>query len=157
MSEATPTYHPEHSAGGIAYRIFENRLEVAIIYRSYHEDWTLPKGHLEEGETSEQAALREVQEEAGLECELLALVGDSTFRFRERRSKKLIEKKVDYYLMRLLKDHGEVQLEEVDSVHWLPFGEAIRKLTFQRDQDLVKLAIALIPRYQELALATPGK
>jgi len=137
-------YHLEHSAGGIVYRLHEGQIEVAIAYRTYHHDWTLPKGHLEDDETIEQAALREVEEETGMICEIVSHVGSSTYRFRERKQKKNIEKRVDYFLMKLIKDKGQIQLEEVDKVEWFPFLQAIKKLTFKPDQDLVKQAVAKI-------------
>ncbi|HNT30249.1 MAG TPA: NUDIX hydrolase [bacterium] len=134
----------EHSAGGIVYQQQDGMIQVAIIYREYHHDWTLPKGHLEEGETAEQAALREVNEEAGLICEIIAHIGHSVYRFRNKH-KQLIEKRVDYYLMKLLKDEQRIQLEEIDTVIWLPFMEAVKKLSFKRDRELVQRAVAQIP------------
>jgi 8-oxo-dGTP pyrophosphatase MutT (NUDIX family) len=133
----------EHSAGGIVYKMENQQIMIAVIYREYHHDWTLAKGHLEPGETTEQAALREVMEECGLRCELKDYVGYSVFRFRNKH-KQLIEKKVDYYLMKLLEDTHKVQTEEVDEVVWLPFLDAIKQLSFKRDQNLVKQAVGKI-------------
>lgn len=137
-------YFLEHSAGGIVYRVHGGQIEIAIAYRTYHHDWTLPKGHLEDEETEEQAALREVEEETGLVCEIIAHVGFSTYRFRDRKNKKIIEKRVDYFLMKLTRDKGQIQHEEVDKVEWFPYIEAINKLSFKRDQDLVKHAVTKI-------------
>ncbi len=133
----------EHSAGGIVYKLESSQIQIAIIYRTYHHDWTLPKGHLEKNETEAEAALREVREESGLTCEIVSHIGHSVYRFRDKQ-KQLIEKRVDYFLMKLLEDHHEIQLEEVDEVRWFPFMEAIGKLTFPHDKDLVKQAVAKI-------------
>lgn len=133
----------EHSAGGIVYKLEDGLIQIAIAYREYHHDWTLPKGHLEPGETSQEAALREVEEEVGLIGRIEHLVGHNVYRFRNK-DKQLIEKKVDYYLMSLERDKRKIQVEEIDQVKWLPFLDAIKKLTFKADKDLVKQAVSMI-------------
>ncbi|OIP97795.1 hypothetical protein AUK40_02550 [Candidatus Wirthbacteria bacterium CG2_30_54_11] len=141
-----PEVSLEHSAGGIVYKRAGDLILIAITYRDYHKDWTLPKGHLEEGETAEQAALREVREETGIIARIVTHIGSSTYRFRDKKAKKLIEKLVDYFLMEMVEDSGVIQLEEIDEVAWLPFIEAIHRLSFPRDRDLVQQAVARIPR-----------
>jgi len=137
-------YVQEHSAGGIVYKMDEGMIKIAIVYREYHTDWTLPKGHLEGDETAEQAAVREVSEETGLIAEPIVHVGYNDYKFRDRKKGIYIQKRVDYFLMKMIRDEGRFQKEEVDEVAWLPFVEAIRKLTFKRDKDLVKQAVARI-------------
>lgn len=134
----------EHSAGGIVYKIDNDGIKIAVIYREFHQDWTLPKGHLEEGESPEQAAIREVKEEVGLDTNIIKHIGYSIYRFTDRKKQELIQKKVDYFLMELVKDNNQIQESEVDKLEWLPFMKAIDRLSFNRDQDLVKQCIAEI-------------
>jgi len=59
------------SAGGAAFREIDGKFEVALVLMIPEMRWQLPKGIIDPGETPEQAALREVREEAGIECELI--------------------------------------------------------------------------------------
>ncbi|HEV2994081.1 MAG TPA: NUDIX domain-containing protein, partial [Acidimicrobiia bacterium] len=63
------------AAGGLVVRRRNGSLEIVIVHRPVHQDWSFPKGKLEEGETFELAALREVQEETGFSCRLLRFIG----------------------------------------------------------------------------------
>ena len=67
----------EYSSGGVVYRkVGDNDYEVALVYRKRHDDWSLPKGHIEEGETREETALREVKEETGLDARIVEPLGE---------------------------------------------------------------------------------
>src|SRR5436305_1824888 len=76
------------AAGGVVRRTADDgRLEFAVIYRPKYDDWTLPKGKLDPGETFEQAALREVEEETGLKCRLGRRLEDTHYHDRHDRPK----------------------------------------------------------------------
>ena len=82
------------AAGGIITRtVLGGRVEVACIYRESRGDWTFPKGKLDEGETFEQAAIREVLEETGMKCEVIRFIGSTNYIHRKGKSKI-----VAYYL-----------------------------------------------------------
>lgn len=136
----------EFSAGGIVFRVDTDGIKIAAIYREFHRDWTLPKGHIEAGETAEQAAVREVKEEIGVDARIIRHIGHSVYNFKNQENQP-IEKRVEYFLMEALSDSTGVQLEEVDKMEWLPFMRAITQLTFSRDQDLVKQSVAEISHY----------
>jgi 8-oxo-dGTP diphosphatase len=111
--------------------------EVAVIHRPKYDDWSLPKGKLEPGEGWEDAALREVAEETGLECELGAELEPTHYRDRKGRAKT-----VRWWLMRprggaLGGDH------EVDEARWLPAREAEALLDYDADVELLREALAL--------------
>jgi 8-oxo-dGTP pyrophosphatase MutT (NUDIX family) len=127
------------AAGGILTRfIAGGRVEVACIYRESRGDWTFPKGKLDDGETFEQAAIREVHEETGMSCHVVRFVGTTNYTHRKGKPKI-----VAYYLMAV--NEGEfTPNEEVDELVWLPLEQVRDHLTWQRDQELFDL-IAQLP------------
>jgi 8-oxo-dGTP pyrophosphatase MutT (NUDIX family) len=110
-------------------------VEVAVIHRPRYDDWSFPKGKLDDGEDAEAGALREVWEETGLSCRLVAPLGET--RYRDRRGRPKV---VRYWLMEP-RDGGPapsfVANDEVDALRWLPPEEAARLLTYPHDRDLL--------------------
>jgi len=98
--------------------------------------WGLPKGAVSEGETSEQAALREVLEETGLEAEILKPL--DTIEYFFRAGDTLIRKRVDFYLMRYVGGELTPQLSEVDDVEWVEISEAISRASFDSERKLLE-------------------
>ncbi|MGX6448899.1 NUDIX hydrolase [Patulibacter sp. S7RM1-6] len=119
-----------HAAGGVIVRDGT----VAIVHRPYREDWSLPKGKLDPGETFEQAALREIREETGLEVTL----GDelTEVRYRDHKDRP---KLVRYWLMTVVGGTFATN-DEVDELRWLPPDEAVALLTYPADHGLVREA-----------------
>ncbi len=99
---------------------------VLLVHRPRYGDWTLPKGKLEAGESWQQGALREVEEETGLRCEL----GDEVARTQYLDALGR-DKEVRYYRMTAAGD--PVARNEVDEVRWVPLEEASGALTYERD------------------------
>ncbi|MGE4425714.1 MAG: NUDIX hydrolase [Solirubrobacteraceae bacterium] len=122
-----------HAAGGV---ILRDGL-VAVVHRPHRDDWSLPKGKLDPGETFEQAAVRETLEETGLRVELGPELPE--VRYRDHRNRP---KLVRYWL--LLLTGGEfVANDEVDELRWLAPDEAKPLLTYPADRRLVDEAVAL--------------
>ena len=115
------------AAGGIVVR--DGR--VLLVHRPKYGDWSLPKGKLEEGESWEEAALREVAEETGLRGELGDEVGRTHYEDSRGRPKE-----VRYYRVSSV-DEPRAQ-NEVDEVRWVTPEEAQSLLTYQRDRDLLR-------------------
>jgi 8-oxo-dGTP diphosphatase len=115
------------AAGGLVLRDDH----VAVVHRPKYDDWSLPKGKLDEGEDFEQAALREVWEETGIRCSLGRELGDTTYTDHKDRSKL-----VRYYEMR--PESGEfTPNDEVDELRWIPIEDASEVLSYDFDRELV--------------------
>jgi 8-oxo-dGTP diphosphatase len=116
------------AAGGVIVR--DGR--VAVVHRPKYDDWSLPKGKLDPGESFEEAAVREVEEETGLRCELGAELPSTHYRDSKGRPKV-----VRYWQMTPVE--GEFSTtEEVDELRWLEPAEAARLVTYDRDRELVE-------------------
>ena len=97
--------------------------------------WSLPKGHIEEGETPEQAALREVEEETGIQSQIEKPLGIIDFWFMA--GGKRIHKTVHHYLFRESGGLLAAQESEVDEVAWFPLTEIIEKLAYPDEKKLI--------------------
>ena len=117
-----------HAAGGI----IERDGLIAVVHRPRYDDWSLPKGKLDRGESWEQAALREVREETGLVCELGAEL--KRVRYRDLRGRP---KTVRYWRMTVLEGEFTAN-EEVDELRWLGRADAVALLTYRHDRELVQ-------------------
>jgi 8-oxo-dGTP diphosphatase len=116
------------AAGGVVIRDGQ----VALVHRPKYDDWALPKGKLDEGESWEDAAVREVHEETGYRCALREELSPVEYIDPKGRPKT-----VRYWRMDVLE--GEfAPNDEVDEVRWLPADEAAELLTYPRDRELVQ-------------------
>ena len=125
-SARIPNISVIRAAGGVVLR--EGR--VLLVHRPEYDDWTLPKGKLDEGESWEEGALREVREETGLVCELGDEVGAT--RYVDGRGHN---KEVRYF--RMTGGGDAAASNEVDEVRWVPLDEAAGVLTYRRDAELL--------------------
>ena len=116
------------AAGGVVGR----GREILVIHRPKYDDWTLPKGKNEPGESDEECAVREVEEETGLRCKLAEEL--PTIRYRDRKGRF---KEVRYWAMEPLSGALQEGNDEVDQVLWLPLDAAFEKLTYVHDQEVV--------------------
>ncbi len=120
------------AAGGIVCRPGPaGPTEIAVVHRPMQDDWTLPKGKLDGGETAEQAALREVEEETGLRCQVVRPAGCTAYIDRRGR-----DKIVCYWIMRPLGGQFRPNAE-VDAMRWLTVEEALASLSYPVDRALV--------------------
>ena len=120
------------AAGGVVQRTRDDGVvEVVVIHRPKYDDWTLPKGKLHPGESEEEGALREVEEETGLKCEIVRQVGEVSYRDKRRRPKRVV-----YFSMNPI-DGSFRPNDEVDELRWLPMDEAQRLLDYEHDRRLV--------------------
>jgi len=121
------------AAGGVVLRRSRSgTLETVLVHRPAYDDWTFPKGKLLRGETEEEAAVREVEEETGLRCQLGREVGTTSYRDPQGR-----QKTARYWEMAPIE--GELAAtNEVDEARWVPLEDAADILTHARDRELLE-------------------
>ncbi len=115
---------------------------VLLVHRPKYDDWSFPKGKLEDDESWEECAVREVEEETGLRCEVGAFVGATRYFVLQG------PKAVRYYRMTCA---GEPRAQnEVDEVRWVPFAEARELLTHEHDRKLLDRYLGSDPAARRL-------
>ena len=122
------------AAGAVLWRPAAESDEplIAVIHRPRYDDWTFPKGKLDEGETASQGARREVLEETGYWCRLGVAVGTVEYTDRADRTKV-----VHYFEMDVI-EGGFVPNREVDEIRWMTIPDALPLLTYERDRAVLR-------------------
>ncbi len=120
----------EIDAGGLLTRDSDGHRELLLIRRSRYGDWTLPKGHLEDNETLEAAAEREVREETGLTVRVVEFAGAMAY------EKDGHMKPVVYFWVEPLEPNMPQQIG-VDSTDWVPFHEATDRMSHDKEREFV--------------------
>jgi 8-oxo-dGTP pyrophosphatase MutT (NUDIX family) len=123
----------------------EKTIEVALVGRSHPGIWALPKGTPQAGETIEQVAMREVQEETGLKVRLIAYIGSISYFFV--RNHVRYQKQVRHYLMEAIGGDTSLHDQEYDRVEWFPLAEASRLLTYQNEVNILYQAEEVLQRW----------
>lgn len=133
----------ETSAGGLV--VERETMRAVIIGRRSNRGrllWSLPKGHVEDGETPAEAALREVLEETGLSGEIAGELGVIDFWFQQDRVS--IHKTVHHFLMFATDGTLTPQVGEVDEIAWVALDQVSKRLTHQDEKQLIAKARALL-------------
>lgn len=120
------------ASGGLVFRPAAGGFEILLVHRPRYDDWSLPKGKDDPGETPEQAAAREVEEETGFRCRLVAPLAEVSY-----ETPIGVRKHVRYFSMRPLEFTGFEPNDEVDEVRWAPAPEAAALLSYERDRELL--------------------
>jgi len=133
----------ETSAGGLVVdRVAGTAAVIGRLDRRGRLLWSLPKGHIEAGETAEQAAVREVEEETGIIGRVVAPLGTIDFWFvaEDRR----VHKTVHHFLLRALGGELSDSDVEVSEVAWVPLGELESRLAYADERRLIRRATELL-------------
>ena len=126
------------SAGGVVFRRTPDGIRFLLI-RDPYKNWGLPKGHIEDGESSAAAALREIAEETGLSVNLVAELPSIDWFFRDRG--RLIHKFCEFYLLESLSGDARPQLDEgISECVWLPYRDAEQTLTYDNARGVLRAA-----------------
>jgi 8-oxo-dGTP pyrophosphatase MutT (NUDIX family) len=119
------------AAGGILLRSTQRGEEVMIVYRNRYQDWTLPKGKLQEGESFPEAALREVEEETGCSCRLGAYLGAISYPHNG------VPKVVMFWKMAVIQERPPAANGEISEAAWMPVGAAMQRMTHAQERSLL--------------------
>ncbi len=123
------------AAGGAVWRWGASDIEVLLIHRPRYDDWTLPKGKVKPYEDEGDAAMREVAEETGIECELGAELATTRYEDRDGRPKVVRYWAMEVYGPALVPFQPN---DEVDKLQWLDVQKAVQKLTYDHDRDVLQ-------------------
>jgi 8-oxo-dGTP pyrophosphatase MutT (NUDIX family) len=136
------------SAGGAAFRQNGGKYEVAIVAVNPSNRWQLPKGIVDAGESDEQAAAREVREEAGIECEIVEKIETVEYWYYgdQKGERVRFHKLVHFYLMKYISGDTADHDHEVSESRWVAPDEAIKMLAFKSEKTVVEKGFELIKR-----------
>jgi 8-oxo-dGTP pyrophosphatase MutT (NUDIX family) len=133
----------EFSSGGLVIRNLSGRPFLAVV-RVRDKILALPKGHPEEGESAEEAALREVREETGLDATPVEKLGD--IRYWYARDGDRVLKIVSFFLFRYRSGRLEDHDQEVEEALWIPLEEAPARLAYRGEKDMAKAALSRLAK-----------
>jgi len=136
----------EPTAGGIIYRFTKKGGVEILLIQDAKDRWTIPKGHIEEGETAQETALREIGEEAGLtDVEVICWLGKIHFRYR--RLTTLVLMTTQIYLVHATSNTNAIKKEDwMNGIKWFPFQEALDKIEYE---DIGKLMLLGMQRIRQ--------
>jgi 8-oxo-dGTP pyrophosphatase MutT (NUDIX family) len=123
------------AAGGVVWRRpDEGSVQILLVHRPRYDDWSLPKGKCDEGETDAACALRETREETGLTCRLGSELPSTRYHDNKGRPKT-----VRYWVMEPVAGDGEFTPNaEIDEISWLPIPQAVTLLSYDHDRAIVQ-------------------
>ena len=129
------------SAGGVIFKKNDNSFQIILISVRNGKAWCLPKGIVDKGETTEEAALREVSEETGLTGRIIDKLGDINYWYYIKEENIKCRKTVYFYLMEYISGDTADHDIEVDEAVWFSFETALEKVSFKGDRNIIEKAI----------------
>ena len=141
---AAPTKR-EISAGGVVYRRDGDEIEVVLASRRTRRGelaWGLAKGGIEEDESAEDAAVREVREETGMTAEIEASLGETRYFYVWEDVR--IRKTVHFFLMRHTGGNVEDRDDEMEEIRWFPLERALKRAAYRGERDVLGRAAEML-------------
>lgn len=123
------------AAGGLLTRENQFSLEILLIHRPKYDDWTLPKGKREDGETWQETALREVREETGYKTRLENFAGCTAYLVKDT------PKIVLFWRMSPIGFPNFTPGDEVDQTHWFTLRDALRRISYQNEKEIIRKSL----------------
>lgn len=132
------------SAGGVVLRLGRKGLDVLLVTLRKGAVWSLPKGQVEPGERYAETAVREVREETSVEARILTPLGRIRYHFtvRDEVIPVAVTKEVHYFLMRYVAGEPKPQLAEVEGAEWVPVREALARLSYANEREMLNKALS---------------
>lgn len=139
----------EPTAGGIVFRRGKKGDIEILLIQDAKDRWTIPKGHIEEGETAQETAIREIGEEAGI-TDAKAICWLGKIHFRYRRVSTLVLMTTQIYLVQALGDTDKIKKEEwMNGIKWFKFHDALEAIEYE---DIGKLMLLAMKRIRQQGL-----
>jgi 8-oxo-dGTP pyrophosphatase MutT (NUDIX family) len=133
------------SAGGVVYRLDEGKVQILLAARRTRRGdlaWGLAKGGIEPDETPEQAAVREVREETGVDAVIEASLGETRYFYIWEEVR--VRKTVHFFLMRATGGNVEDHDDEMEDVRWFALSRALKRASYRGERDVLQRAAAML-------------
>ena len=134
------------SSGGVIFRNSRKGIEAALIAVKNKTVWCLPKGAIDKNEDFQTAAVREVREETGLSGEIIDKIGKISYWYFIKDKNVKFNKTVYFYLMEYKSGSTDAHDQEVDDAQWFPIEEAIGKLAYKGEKEILQKARQMIEK-----------
>lgn len=141
----------EATAGGVIYRLNKQGKMEILLVADHFDRWTIPKGHIEEGETAQETAIREIGEEAGVhQLEPVCWLGKIHFRYR--RESILVVMSTQIYLFKALGDTNDIKKEDwMNGIKWFSYEDAVNIIAYKDIAKLIRLGHRRLVQKGEIA------
>ena len=138
------TIKTQVSSGGVIFRRQDDTSEIALVAVKEGKVWSLPKGIVEKGEEPPETAVREVREETGLSGKVVRKIGDISYWYYIKDDNAKCRKTVHFYLLEYVSGTTEDHNWEVDTAEWVRIDEALGRMSYKGDKEIVRKAIEML-------------